>query len=163
MAFLPGRTDRPGSAPPEGEETMSVASERQDSAPRQAGAGDERLATVGVVVRLLQRPELGALIGGVAVYLLFATVDATPGHKFTSIAGMQNWTDAASTYGIMAVAVALLMIGGEFDLSAGVMIGTCGLLLGMLITRYQINVWAGVVIVLLFAGLIGAMNGLLVV
>ena len=29
--------------------------------------------------------------------------------------------DAASTFGIMAVAVALLMIGGEFDLSAGVM------------------------------------------
>ena len=55
------------------------------------------------------------------------TVDATPGHKFSSIAGMQNWTDAASSYGIMAVAVALLMIGGEFDLSAGVMTGTSGL------------------------------------
>jgi simple sugar transport system permease protein len=143
---------------------MSVASKPVPSpAPRQAGAGDERLATVGVVVRLLQRPELGALIGGVAVYLLFATVDATPGHKFTSIAGMQNWTDAASTYGIMAVAVALLMIGGEFDLSAGVMIGSCGLLLGMLITRYQINVWAAIVVVLVFAGLIGAVNGMLVV
>jgi simple sugar transport system permease protein len=76
---------------------------------------------------------------------------------------MQNWTDAASTYGIMAVAVALLMIGGEFDLSAGVMIGTCGLLLGMLITRYEINVWVGIVIVLVFAALIGAMNGILVV
>src|ERR1700676_4362853 len=143
---------------------MSAASKPVPrSAPGQAGAGDERLATVSVFVRLPQRPELGALIGAVAVYLLFATFDATPGHKFTSIAGMQNWTDAASTYGIMAVAAALLMIGGGFDLSAGVMIGTCGLLLGMLITRYQINVWAGVVIVLLFAGLIGAMNGLLVV
>src|SRR6266581_2516880 len=145
---------------------MSVASTqpRPSPAPQQAGAGrDERLAGVSLLARLLQRPELGALIGALAVYLLFATVDATPGHLFSSVAGMQNWTDAASTYGIMAVAVALLMIGGEFDLSAGVMIGTCGLLLGMLITRYDINVWVGIVIVLVFAALIGAMNGILVV
>src|SRR2546430_8933861 len=101
---------------------MSVASTqpRPSPAPQQAGAGrDERLAGVSVLVRLLQRPELGALIGALAVYLLFASVDATPGHLFTSIAGMQNWTDAASTYGIMAVAVALLMIGGGVAPSAG--------------------------------------------
>ena len=145
---------------------MSVASTqpRPSPAPQQAGAGrDERLAGISVVTRLLQRPELGALIGALAVYLLFATVDATPGHLFTSIAGMQNWTDAASTYGIMAVAVALLMIGGEFDLSAGVMTGTSGLLLGMLITRQQVNVWVAIVAVLIFAGIIGAANGMLVV
>src|SRR3982074_3670010 len=144
---------------------MSVASTPVPAqAPRAKGAGsDERIGGVRLIVRLLQRPELGALIGAVAVYLLFATVDATPGHKFSSIAGMQNWTDAASTYGIMAVAVALLMIGGEFDLSAGVMTGTSGLLLGMLITRYQVNALVGIVIVLPFAAGIGVMNGLLVV
>jgi simple sugar transport system permease protein len=141
---------------------MSVASTQPVSsqAPK---ATDERIARVSLLVRLLQRPELGALIGAAAVYILFATVDATPGHLFTSIAGMQNWTDAASTYGIMAVAVALLMIGGEFDLSAGVMTGTSGLLLGMLITRDQVNVWLGIVLVLLFAAVIGVINGLLVV
>src|SRR3981189_915885 len=125
---------------------MSVANKPLPT-PRPVGAGDERVATVNVVVRLLQRPELGALIGAVAVYVLFPPVDPTPGHKFSSVAGMQNWTDAASTYGIMAVAVALLMIGGEFDLSAGVMIGTCGLLLGMLVTRYDIHGGVGLVIV----------------
>ena len=66
---------------------MSVASKPVPS-PRPVGAGDERVATVNVLVRLLQRPELGALIGAVAVYLLFASVDATPGHKFSSVAGM---------------------------------------------------------------------------
>jgi len=143
---------------------MSVATQPVPSpAPRQVGVSDERLAGVGLIVRLLQRPELGALLGAVAVYLLFASVDATPGHKFSSIAGMQNWMDAASSYGIMAVAVAVLMIGGEFDLSAGVMTGTCGLLLGALITKYQQNVWLSIVVVLLFAALIGAINGTLVV
>jgi simple sugar transport system permease protein len=145
---------------------MGVASSQPvpSPAPQAAGVGsDERLTGVRLFVRLLQRPELGALLGAVAVYMLFAIVDATPGHKFSTIAGMQNWSDAASTYGIMAVAVALLMIGGEFDLSAGVMTGTSGLLLGMLITRYQLNVWVGIVLVLLFAALIGAGNGMLVI
>lgn len=143
---------------------MSVATKPVPSpAPRHVGVSDERLARVSLVVRLLQRPELGALLGAVAVYVLFASVDATPGHKFSSIAGMQNWTDAASSYGIMAVAVAMLMIGGEFDLSAGVMTGTCGLLLGALITKYQQNVWGSIVVVFLFAALIGAINGTLVV
>src|SRR3981081_2460600 len=144
---------------------MSVASTPVPAqAPRAKGAGtDERIGGVRLVVRLLQRPELGALLGAVAVYILFASVDSTPGHRFSSIAGMQNWTDAASSYGIMAVAVAMLMIGGEFDLSAGVMTGTSGLLLGMLITRYEINVWVAIVAVLLFAGIIGAINGVLVV
>ena len=46
-----------------------------------------------------------------------------------------SWTDQAAQYGIVAVPVALLMIGGEFDLSAGVMIGSSGLLLGYLTTH----------------------------
>lgn len=143
---------------------MSVArTASQAPAPKQAGVADERLARVNLVARVLQRPELGALLGAVAIYILFASVDATPGRLFTSIGGTQNWTDAASSYGIMAVAVALLMIGGEFDLSAGVMTGTTGLLLGMLITRYQQNVWAAMVGVFAFAALIGFMNGMLVV
>lgn len=144
---------------------MSVASTQPAPSPppRRARADDERLARVSPLVRLLQRPELGALLGAAAVYVLFVSVDATPGHKFTSLAGMQNWTDAASSYGIMAVAVAMLMIGGEFDLSAGVMTGTCGLLLGAMITKYHQNVWASIVVVFLFAALIGAINGTLVV
>jgi len=145
---------------------MSVATTEPlpGSAPKQRrGAADERVAGVSILARLLQRPELGALIGALAVYVLFSSVDATPGRLFTTIAGTQNWTDAASTYGIMAVAVALLMIGGEFDLSAGVMTGTSGLLLGMLITKEQLNVWVAIVLVMIFAALVGVANGFTVV
>ena len=144
---------------------MSVAttSEPRPSQRPARASNDERLAGVGLLARLLQRPELGALIGALAVYLLFAAEDSSPGHLFTSIGGTQNWTDAASSYGIMAVAVALLMIGGEFDLSAGVMTGTTGLLLGFFITREQANVWAAIAVVMVFAALVGLMNGVLVV
>src|SRR5437660_130562 len=73
------------------------------AAPPAAGPVDERVVSVRLIVRLLQRPELGALLGAIAVYIIFSSVDKTSGHKFTSIAGTQNWTDAASTYGILAV------------------------------------------------------------
>ena len=74
-------------------------------------AVDERLAKVSFLTKLLQRPELGAMIGA-GVVLIFAVT----AEQFLTLSGIARWTDVASTLGIMAVAVALLMIGGEFDL-----------------------------------------------
>jgi simple sugar transport system permease protein len=62
----------------------------------------------------------------------------------------------------MAVAVSLLMIGGEFDLSAGAMIGTTGLTTGILMTQFSLNVWLAILVALVLALAIGALNGLLV-
>ena len=76
---------------------------------------DDRLAEVSLLTKLLRRPELGALLGALVVGIFFAATAAS----FRTLGGMANWTDVASTLGIMAVVVALLMIGGEFDLSAG--------------------------------------------
>src|SRR5262249_59975384 len=63
----------------------------------------------------------------------------------------------------MAVPVALLMIAGEFDLSAGVMVGSSGLLLGLLVTNGGLPIWPAIAIVLLFGLAIGFVNGMLVV
>ena len=65
----------------------------------------------------------------------------------------------SSTIGIMAVAVALLMIGGEFDLSAGVAVTTSGLTAACSPTSFSINVWLGVLIALVVSLAIGAFNG----
>src|SRR5207245_6996409 len=125
-------------------------------------APDERLVKVGPLARLLTRPDIGALLGAVAVFFAFGyfarSVDwiGDPG-----IAA--GWTDQAAQYGIVAVPVALLMIGGEFDFSAGVMIGSSGLLLGYLTTFKHMNVWPAIVLVLVFGLVIGLINGLTVV
>ena len=50
---------------------------------------------------------------------------------------------ASSTIGIMACAVALLMIGGEFDLSSGVAVTTSSLAASMLAYNLHLNLWAG--------------------
>ena len=42
------------------------------TAPAPAAPADERLGRVGLVTRLLKRPDIGAFIGAVAVWSLFA-------------------------------------------------------------------------------------------
>src|SRR5215207_7776499 len=119
---------------------------------------DERVARIGVLRRLLVKPELGSLIGALIVFLFFASLSEV----FRSAAGVANWLDPASTLGIMAVAVALLMIGGHFDLSAGVMTGTTALTVGMVAGEFGQNIWLGIGIALLVALAIGFLNGWLV-
>src|SRR5438132_5200236 len=123
---------------------------------------DERLVRVGVLTRLLTRPDIGALLGAVAVFLAFGYF-ARAVNWLGDPGIAAGWTDQAAQYGIIAVPVALLMIGGEFDLSAGVMIGSCGLLLGYLTTHAGLNVWPAILIVLAFGVAVGLVNGLTVV
>ena len=54
------------------------------------------------------------------------------------------------------------MIGGEFDLSAGVMTGSAGLMMGILATEVGMNIWLAIVITLVAAGGVGFINGYMV-
>jgi simple sugar transport system permease protein len=123
---------------------------------------DERLVKVGPLSRLLTRPDIGAFLGAVAVFFAFAYF-ARAVNWIGDPAIAAGWTDQASQYGIIAVPVALLMIGGEFDLSAGVMIGSSGLLLGYLTTYQDMNIWPAMALVLLFGLAVGLINGLTVI
>jgi len=123
-------------------------------------AVDERLARTSALTRMMRRPEVGALIGAAVVFVLFTVFDTTG--KFASLDGVARWSDSAATIGIVAVAVALLMIGGEFDLSAGVMVGSSGLFLGLLVTKAGMPIWPAIVLTLVFAAAVGALNGWLV-
>jgi simple sugar transport system permease protein len=125
-----------------------------------APRADERLVQTSRVTRVLRRPELGALLGAIVVFIMFALFDTTG--TFASLSGAARWTDVASTVGIVAVPVALLMIAGEFDLSSGVMVGTSGLLAGLLTTEYNLSIWPSILITLAFAAGIGLINGWLV-
>ncbi len=126
--------------------------------PTATAAPDERLATTSTVSRLLTRPEMGAAVAAIAVMIFFSLNS----DRFLTTAGAGVWLESASTFGIMAVAVALLMIGGEFDLSAGVMTGFTALVVGILTTNYGLNIWAAVLIALLLALAVGAFNGYMV-
>ena len=119
---------------------------------------DERVANVGFLRRLLVKPEFGALIGAIVIFVFFSLQSDV----FRSTSGIANWLDTASTLGIMAVPVAMLMIGGHFDLSAGVQTGTAGLATGIMTTYWGLNLYASLVVSLLLMLGIGFINGYLV-
>jgi simple sugar transport system permease protein len=120
---------------------------------------DERVAPSGFLNRLVVRPEIGALIGALAVFVFFSIV----ADEFLTMGGVATWLDDSATLGIMAVAVALLMIGGEFDLSAGVMTASTALVTAIFATEVGLNVWLALLLSLVFALGVGALNGVLVV
>jgi len=116
---------------------------------------DDRVATRSAAASFLGRPEVGALIGAVAVAVLFFAVAPA----FRNVANVGTILYGSSTIGIMAVAVALLMIGGEFDLSAGVAVTASGLAAAHLAWYFSLNVWVGVLFALALSLAIGAFNG----
>lgn len=121
-------------------------------------AVDERLSSTSSLSRMLRRPEVGAFVAAIVILAFFSLYT----EQFLSEAGIGTWLNSSSRFGIMAVAVALLMIGGEFDLSAGAMTGTTGLMVGVLTTHYGLNVWVAVLVALAVALLVGALNGVIV-
>src|SRR5947209_5658421 len=131
--------------------------------PAPAGTADERLAPVSRMTRLLRRPELGALMGAIAVFVLFAITDASPNHLWLHQPGLAAWTQQAAFFGILAVPVGLLMIGGEFDLSTGVMSGATAIVMALLVGKYHWNAWLALIGTLVFATGIGLLNGFVVV
>ncbi|WP_250306567.1 ABC transporter permease [Streptomyces sp. A 4/2] len=118
-------------------------------------APDERLLRPSLLRRLLGRPELGSVVGAIAVFVFFSIV----ADSFLRPSSLSTVLYAASTIGIMAVPVALLMIGGEFDLSAGVLVTSSALISSMFSFQMTANVWVGVLVSLLVTLAFGAFNG----
>jgi simple sugar transport system permease protein len=124
-----------------------------------APAQDERVAQRSTLSRLMSRPEIGALAGAIIIFIIFFIV-APPFREPSSLATVLY---VSSTYGIPAVAVALLMIGGEFDLSAGVAVTASALVAAMMSYEFSANMWVGIAVALVAALVIGFINGYLVV
>ncbi len=139
------------------------ASGDSDDKPVAKGA-DERLAYRSIFQRLFIRPEIGAIIGVIGVWTFFWAVSL----NFGTTGQTQNWLDTASTLGIMAVAVSMLMIGGEFDLSSGANTGAMGILFILLIKEtgdlggLGLSIWIAVPLSFAVAMLIGWANGVMV-
>jgi ribose/xylose/arabinose/galactoside ABC-type transport system permease subunit len=124
-------------------------------------ARDERVAYRGPIQRLLLSPEIGAMIGAVVVWTFFWGA----GEKFGNVSTLASVLDVAAPLGIMAVAVALLMIGGEFDLSAGIMTGATGILVALMARSFMgdgASLWYAIPAAFIVAGCIGWLNGTLV-
>ncbi len=121
---------------------------------------DERIRKVSFITKAMRRPELGSIAGLVAVTVFFA-LTANP--AMFSLQGAMTILNPASQLGILAIAAALLMIGGEFDLSIGSMIAFAGLVFGLLLTMAHLPLAVSILGTFVVAAAVGACNGQLVI
>ncbi|MCY3876197.1 MAG: ABC transporter permease [Rhodobacteraceae bacterium] len=120
---------------------------------------DERLVEISLSARLLRRPELGAVAGLIAVLTFFAF---TANSSMFSLSGAMSLGAPAAQLGILAVAAAMLMIGGEFDLSVGSTLAFTGMIFGACIVYWGVPLWGAVLITLGVSALIGFCNAQIV-
>lgn len=120
---------------------------------------DERVKEMSSFRNALIRPELGGIIGTIAVFAVFIFLAGDSG--MFSAQGMMNWSVVSAQFMIIAVGACLLMIAGEFDLSVGSMIGFAGMLIAIFGVTFGWPMWAAIILTFAICTAIGALNGLI--
>lgn len=149
-------TNDSDSAAAAGPGSTATAAAKSASGP----AADERVRQVSTMQTLLHRPEMGAVAGAVIVFVFFAVIAGDSG-MFSPL-GVASFLEWSAFLGIIAVAAALLMIGGEFDLSVGSMIGFASVCIAIPAVEWGWPLWLAIVFAFSMAVLVGSVNGTLV-
>ena len=122
---------------------------------------DERLVKTSLLHKLMRRPELGAVGGTILVFAFFGVVADDTG--MWSARGIISFLEISAQLGILAAAMSLLIISGEFDLSVGSMIGAAGMVMSICASELGWPMWVCIIAAFAFALSVGCLNGLLVV
>jgi simple sugar transport system permease protein len=124
--------------------------------------GEPRAGRAAVLRRVreevLRRPASGALAGTVVMFVLFSFL-ARP--HFLTLQSMASSLTVAAELGIVAMGMTLLMIGGEFDLSVGSVLGISSVMIPWLAERGW-PVGAAIPVAIAVGALIGLVNGVIV-
>lgn len=121
---------------------------------------DERVKSESVLANLAKRPELGAISGLILVIIFFLL---TADESMFTLSGLINIMTPASQLGILAIGAALLMIGGEFDLSIGSLVAFTGLFFANTVVNWNLDLIIAIPLTFAFSAFIGMLNGLIVI
>ena len=127
----------------------------------EGAVADERIKDVSVLRKALIRPELGGIVGTVAVFTFFLLFAFDSG--MFNAQGILNWSVVSAQFMIIAVGACLLMIAGEFDLSVGSMIGFAGMMIAIFSVTLGWPVWLGIIVTFGMCTALGAVNGIIVI
>ncbi|MBL0885231.1 ABC transporter permease [Myceligenerans indicum] len=108
----------------------------------------------------LRRPETGALMGTVTVFIFFAIFG---GAQFLTTGGVASWLNIAAELAIIALPVALLMVAGAFDLSVGSVVAGSSVTLAVVSGTYGMPIIVGILAALAVGAITGFVNGFIVV
>jgi simple sugar transport system permease protein len=114
-------------------------------------------SSLGVLVR---RPEMGSLIGLIAVFAFFSIFG---GANFVSAEGAASWLNVAAELGIVALPIGLLMIAGQLDLSVGSVLPAASMTIAIVSGHYHAPMIVGILAALGLGLIVGFVNGLLVI
>jgi ribose transport system permease protein len=95
------------------------------------------------------------------VYITMVAVFAIMSPYFFTIRNILNTGNNVAYIGLMAAPQTLLIIGGGLDLSVAAVAGFAGVLLSILV-KNGVDIWIGIVVVLLVGCLVGLINGFIV-
>jgi ribose/xylose/arabinose/galactoside ABC-type transport system permease subunit len=102
--------------------------------------------------------DLGVLVAAVGIGVTFALI--APG--FLSTYNLLNLLRQTAELGIIAMAMTMLIVSGEFDLSVGATYAVTGVVAGLLFKVAGVNIWLAGLGGLTAALFLGFLNGLLV-
>jgi simple sugar transport system permease protein len=108
---------------------------------------------------LVGRPEGGVVAATLCVFFFFAVW----ADDFLTTESIASTLALTAELGIVAMAITLLMIAGEFDLSVGSVLGMSSVLVPWLVTTHDVPVAVAVLAGFAAALSIGFLNGILVV
>ena len=111
------------------------------------------------VRRALRYPLTPPAFGFIVVFLFFAI--ATPS-LFLTASNLAVVLTSSTEVGIVGVGVGMLMIAGEFDLSVGSVFGMSAVSFALL-GNQRVNPFLSLLLVLIIALLVGALNGVITV
>jgi D-xylose transport system permease protein len=122
----------------------------------------EQLAKARTRFRAYSARDLGpvpVIVGIAAVWIFFQTQN----NNFLTARNLSNLTLQMAVTAILAMAVVIVMVSGEIDLSLGSVTGVTSALLGILLTNHHWSVEAALLATLGFGLAIGLLHGLITV
>ncbi|MDE3011116.1 MAG: ABC transporter permease [Pseudomonadota bacterium] len=122
---------------------------------------DDRVQQQSLLHRFMGRPESASIAGALLVFAIFGY--AASGSGMFALDGILNWQTVAAYLGIISIGACLLMIGGEFDLSMGSMIGFAGMMIAIPPLYFHWPVWLSVLVAFVGCLALGWLNGYLVI
>ena len=132
------------------------------TAPLKSKMNDGTKAGLGGEVVSLVKNNIRDYMMYIALICIMAFFTIQTGGGFLQARNIANLVNQAGYVAVMAIGMTIILIICHIDLSVGYVAGFSGAVAAILMTKYHVNEWVAIVIVLIMGLLIGLYQGLLV-
>jgi ribose/xylose/arabinose/galactoside ABC-type transport system permease subunit len=108
--------------------------------------------------RMFGLRDFGVLVAALLIGAFFSAI--TP--VFLTSYNLFNILRQTAELGIIAMAMTILIVSGEFDLSVGAIYAVAGVVTGVLASRHDVNIWVAAAAGMAAALLLGLLNAVLI-